>query len=49
MTGQVKIIAVGEKSMAVMHQAGIEAIKVRHPAHGGASKFRIQFQQAMAC
>jgi hypothetical protein len=49
LTGQVKMIAVGEKSMTVMHQAGIDAIKVRHPANGGATKFRIQFQQAMTC
>ncbi len=47
LTGEVAIIAVGEKSQAVMRQAGIEAIKVRHPANGGASKFRFQFQQAM--
>ena len=49
LTGQVKIIAVGEKSMTVMQQAGVEATKVRHPANGGATKFRIQFQQTMTC
>ncbi len=49
LTGDVAVIAVGEKSQAVMRQAGIEAIKVRHPANGGASKFRFQFQQAMTC
>jgi len=47
MTGKVKVIAVGEKSQVSMQQAGIEAIKVRHPAYGGASKFKHQFQKAM--
>ncbi len=47
MTGEVKVIAVGEKSHTIMRQSGIEAIKVRHPANGGASKFRRQFQQTM--
>ena len=46
MTGELNIIAVGEKSRAVMQQAGIQAIKVRHPANGGATKFKNQFQQA---
>jgi len=47
LTGQVKIIAVGEKSKAMMQQAGIEATTVRHPANGGASKFKLQFQKAI--
>jgi len=47
MIGSVKVIAVGEKSKAVMQLAGIEAIKVRHPANGGATKFKLQFQEAM--
>ncbi len=46
LTGPVKIIAVGEKSKAAMRQAGIGAVKVRHPANGGASKFKYQFQKA---
>jgi len=48
MTGKVLVIAVGEKSKMVMQQAGIAAIKVRHPANGGASKFKMQFQKAIA-
>lgn len=37
-----KIVAVGEKSYTQLHSLGIGAIKVRHPANGGAGKFRRQ-------
>ena len=46
-TGAVNIIAVGEKSIAVLRQAGIDATKVRHPANGGAAKFKMQFQEVL--
>jgi len=37
-----QIIAVGEKSAAQLQQLDIPAHKVRHPANGGAGKFRHQ-------
>ncbi|MHC4268606.1 MAG: uracil-DNA glycosylase [Planctomycetota bacterium] len=37
-----KIIAVGEKSKIQLGQMGIDASVVRHPANGGAPKFREQ-------
>lgn len=37
-----QIIAVGEKSAAQLQQLQITATKVRHPANGGAGKFRTQ-------
>ncbi len=37
-----KIIAVGEKSKLQLGQMGIDASVVRHPANGGAPKFREQ-------
>lgn len=41
--GQFKrIVAVGEKSFAQLQQLQITASKVRHPANGGAGKFRSQ-------
>lgn len=42
-TGIEKIIAVGEKSYAILNQLGFRSIKVRHPANAGARKFRQQF------
>lgn len=36
------IIAVGEKSFNILDQLGIHCVKVRHPANGGATKFRQQ-------
>lgn len=45
LTGVVRIVAVGQKSKKVLQLAGIEAVTIRHPAHGGASKFRSQFQK----
>ena len=41
--GQFKrVVAVGEKSALQLQQLGIAAVKVRHPANGGAGKFRRQ-------
>jgi len=41
--GQFKqIVAVGEKSFLQLQQLGLPACKVRHPANGGAGKFRSQ-------
>lgn len=37
-----QVIAVGEKSAAQLQQLAIPATKVRHPANGGAGKFRAQ-------
>ncbi len=38
-----QVVAVGEKSSSQLLQlGGIPAIKVRHPANGGAGKFRSQ-------
>jgi hypothetical protein len=37
-----QVIAVGEKSSQQLIQLGIPAVKVRHPANGGAGKFRTQ-------
>lgn len=42
------IIAVGEKSYSVLKQLGIKSIKIRHPANGGATKFRKQFSDVLA-
>jgi hypothetical protein len=41
--GQFKqVVAIGEKSALQLQQLGVAAIKVRHPANGGAGKFRTQ-------
>ncbi len=37
-----KILAVGQKSAALLAAMGIEAPALRHPANGGAGKFRTQ-------
>lgn len=37
-----QVVAIGEKSALQLQQLGIAAIKVRHPANGGAGKFRTQ-------
>ncbi len=43
--GQFKhIVAIGEKAAAQLQQLDIAAVKVRHPANGGAGKFRTQMQ-----
>ncbi len=39
-----RIVAIGEKSAAQLKQLGLSAAKVRHPANGGAGKFRAQMQ-----
>lgn len=38
-----KIVAVGEKASLLLQDAGLAHAKVRHPANGGAGKFRDQF------
>lgn len=43
-----RIVAVGEKSFAQVQQLGIAADKVRHPANGGAGKFRAQMLALLA-
>ncbi|MFK5927479.1 MAG: uracil-DNA glycosylase [Desulfuromusa sp.] len=41
--GQFKqVVAIGEKSALQLQELGIAAVKVRHPANGGAGKFRAQ-------
>ncbi|KAF1083320.1 MAG: hypothetical protein GQF41_0098 [Candidatus Rifleibacterium amylolyticum] len=42
-----KIVAVGEKSALQLEKLKIEFYKVRHPANGGAGKFRDQFTALM--
>ncbi len=42
-----KIVAVGEKSSVQLQTLGLEFSKVRHPANGGAGKFRDQFSELM--
>jgi len=37
-----QVIAVGEKAAGQLERLGIDAVKVRHPANGGAGKFRTQ-------
>jgi hypothetical protein len=38
-----RIVAVGQKSAALLQAMGIDAPAVRHPANGGAGQFRTQF------
>ncbi|MCK4622801.1 MAG: uracil-DNA glycosylase [Desulfuromonadales bacterium] len=42
-----QVIAVGEKSAAQLQRLGIVAAKVRHPANGGAGKFRGQMLELL--
>jgi len=42
-----KVIAVGEKSRIQLEEMGIDASMVRHPANGGAPKFREQIIQVI--
>lgn len=42
-----KIVAVGEKAAKQMDNLGIEFAKVRHPANGGATKFRNQISKLL--
>jgi len=44
---QQKIVAVGRKSEAALEHLGFDYTGVRHPANGGASKFRSQIQSFM--
>lgn len=44
----VSVIAVGRKCEASMADLGVKHIPVRHPANGGASKFRRQFKRLMS-
>ena len=41
-TDGARIIAIGNKSQVLLNTMGIDAPKVRHPANGGATKFREQ-------
>jgi hypothetical protein len=43
-----QLIAVGEKSAVQLQQLGIAAVKVRHPANGGAGLFRQQMADLFA-
>ncbi|SDZ81964.1 Uracil DNA glycosylase superfamily [Desulfuromusa kysingii] len=46
--GQFKqVVAIGEKSTLQLQQLGIAAVKVRHPANGGAGKFRAQMSDLL--
>lgn len=40
-----QVVAVGKKSAAQMADLGIPAVEVRHPANGGAGKFRRQMTE----
>jgi len=42
-----QVIAVGEKSSEQLRRLGIDAAKVRHPANGGAGKFRTQLAELL--
>lgn len=42
-----QIIAVGEKAARQLEKLTIPAVKVRHPANGGAGKFRQQMQRLL--
>jgi hypothetical protein len=42
-----QIVAVGEKSFAQLQQLQLPATKVRHPANGGAGKFRAQLLELL--
>lgn len=41
------VVAVGRKSAAQLETLGIDALEVRHPANGGAGKFRTQMSAIM--
>lgn len=42
-----RVLAVGQKSAALLAAMGIAAPALRHPANGGAGRFRAQFAQVM--
>ena len=44
MIGKWEILALGEKASEALRNVGIEAKKVRHPAQGGARRFREEFK-----
>ncbi|RMH72543.1 MAG: uracil-DNA glycosylase [Gemmatimonadetes bacterium] len=44
LTGVRHVIAIGNKSHQVLQRAGVATVKVRHPANGGATQFRNQFE-----
>ncbi len=44
-----QVVAIGEKSALQLQQLGIAAVKVRHPANGGAGKFRSQMFDLLQC
>lgn len=44
----VQVIAVGRKCEQCLGELGVEHIDVRHPANGGAPKFRAQLKQIVA-
>jgi hypothetical protein len=43
-----KVIALGEKAFEALGNLGVEARKVRHPAQGGARKFREEFMRTIS-
>jgi len=43
--GAVKVLAVGRTAQAVLAELGVEAPSLRHPAHGGAARFREQLRE----
>ena len=42
-----RIIALGEKAFQGLGKLGVDAYKVRHPAQGGAGKFREEFRKVL--
>jgi hypothetical protein len=42
-----QVVAIGEKSALQLQKLGIAATKVRHPANGGAGKFRAQMAELL--
>ncbi len=42
-----RVVAIGEKSALQLQQLAIAAVKVRHPANGGAGKFRLQMLELL--
>jgi hypothetical protein len=41
------LIAVGEKSYTILKELNLKVMKVRHPANGGAKKYRQQFSDIL--
>jgi uracil-DNA glycosylase len=42
-----RVIAIGEKSYSILNDLNIDSEKVRHPANGGAGKFRTQLKDIL--